>query len=323
MNNRKDFVGEFRDLLRGFIEHKRALGYKYTTISENLGRFSLFTLKYKVKNKVLLKEIVIGWTAKRKSESVKTWEHRASDLRQFALYLKDIGYEAYIPGKKHKVRRNEYIPYIFTIEEIHKFFYACDQIQPHIRSNKHYVLPVLFRLLYCCGLRISEAISLKVKDLDLDSGIIMIRESKFNRDRLIPITESLAVILRTYYANVVTAAGPEEPFFINKDCSALTRHDIYKRFREILWEAGISHGGKGKGPRLHDLRHNFCIYTLNRMVNQGIDLYCALPILSTYLGHSSISATQRYVRLTAEVYPELIERVSITCGYVFPEVRIK
>ena len=183
MNNRKDFVGEFKDLFHDFIEHKRALEYKYTTISENLRRFSLFTLKYNIENKVLLKEIVLDWTAKRKSESAKTWEHRASDLRQFALYLKDIGYQAYIPGKKHKVRRNEYIPYIFTLEEIHKFFCACDQIQPHVRSNKHYVLPVLFCLLYCCGLRISEAISLKVKDLDLDSGIIVIRESKFNKDR--------------------------------------------------------------------------------------------------------------------------------------------
>ena len=255
MNDRKDFVGEFKDLLHDFIEHKRALGYKYNTISDSLRRFSSFTLKYKIENKVLSKEIILNWTAKRKSESNKTWEHRASDIRQFALYLKDLGYEAYIPGKKQKIRRNEYIPYIFTLEEIHKLFYACDHIRPHVRSNKHYVLPVLFRLLYCCGLRISEAISLKVGDLDLDSGIIMIRESKFNRDRLIPMAQSLAGILRAYRANVATAPGPEEPFFINKDHTALTRGDIYKRFRDILWKAGISHGGKGKGPRLHDLRY--------------------------------------------------------------------
>lgn len=323
MSERVDFVGEFKNLLRDFIEHKRALGYKYTSISESLRRFSSFTLKYKVKNKVLSKEIVLDWTAKKKSESVKTWEHRASDLRQFALYLKDLGYEVYIPEKKHKVRRSDYIPYIFTIEEIHKFFYACDHIQPNRVSNKHYVLPVLFRLLYCCGLRVSEAISLKVGNFDLDSGTVMIRESKFNKDRLIPMAESLTGILRAYRANVVTVTGPQDYFFINKDRSKLTRGDIYKRFREILWKAGISHGGKGRGPRLHDLRHNFCIYTLNKMVNKGIDLYCALPILSTYLGHSSVSATQRYVRLTTEVYPELVEKVSKSCAYVFPEVKIK
>ena len=323
MNDRKDFVGEFKDLLNDFIQHKRALGYKYTTISENLRRFSVFTLRYNIENKVLSKEIVLDWTAKRKSESVKTWEHRASDLRQFTLYLLDLGYEAYIPGKKQRVRRNEYIPYIFTHEEIQSFFHACDHIRPHALSNKNYVLPTLFRLLYCCGLRISEAINLKLEDLDLDSGIIMIRNSKFNKDRLIPMSESLTDILRVYHAKINIPLVSEDCFFINKDGTSLTKDNIYKIFREILWKAGISHGGKGKGPRLHDFRHSFCVHTLNRMVNQGVDLYCALPILSTYLGHSSVSATQRYVRLTAEVYPELIETVSLTCAYVFPEVKIK
>lgn len=213
MNDRKDFVGEFKDLLHDFIEHKRALGYKYITNSDSLRRFSVFTLKYKIDNRVLSKEIILDWTAKRKSESTKTWEHRTSNIRQFALYLKDLGYEAYIPGKKQKIRRNEYIPYIFTLEEIHKFFYACDHIRSHVRSNKHYVLPVLFRLLYCCGLRISEAISLKVGDLDLDSGTVMIRESKFNRDRLIPMAQSLTDILRSLSCKKSYCSRARRAFF--------------------------------------------------------------------------------------------------------------
>lgn len=321
MNDTKNFVGEFQDLLHNFIKHKRALGYKYTSTCENLIRFSIFTLNYKIENMVLSKEIVLDWTAKRKLESIKTWEHRASDLRQFTLYLQDLGYNPYIPGKKRKVVRNEYIPYIFTHEEIKRFFCACDCIPPHALSNKHKVLPVLFRLLYCCGLRISEAITLKINDVDLDSGIIMIRESKFNKDRLIPVTESLNDILRIYNNKINITSESQNYFFINKNGTALTQDNVYKKLREILWKVGISHGGRGKGPRLHDLRHSFCVHTLNIMVNQGLDLYCALPILSTYIGHSSISATQRYVRLTAEVYPELIERVSLTCAYVFPQVK--
>jgi len=323
MKDRSEFAGEFKDLLHNFIEHKRALGYKYTTIEKNLVRFSLFTLKYKIKDKTLSREIVLDWTAKRKSESTKTWEHRASDLRQFALYLRYMGYEAYIPDKKHKVTRKEYIPYIFTPEETRKFFYACDHIRPSKVSSKHYVLPVLFRLLYCCGLRISEAINLKVEDLNLDSGTLTIRESKFGKDRLIPMAESLTCILRIYHAKVVNISGLKDYFFTNKDGSKLTRRDVYERYREILWRADISHGGRGKGPRLHDFRHRFCIYALSRMVGKGIDLYCALPILSTYLGHSSVSATQRYVRLTEDFYPELIEKVSKSCACVFPEVSSK
>ena len=100
----------------------------------------------------------------------------------------------------------------------------------------------------------------------------------------------------------------------------MKRDQVYKAFRKFLWKAGISHGGKGKGPRLHDLRHSFCVHTLARQAKDGIDVYIALPVLSTYVGHGSVGATQRYVRLTAEAYPDLIEKASQTCSYVIPEV---
>jgi integrase len=109
-------------------------------------------------------------------------------------------------------------------------------------------------------------------------------------------------------------------YFRNKDGTPLTHDCVYKHYRKLLWKAGISHGGKGKGPRLHDFRHVFCVHTLAKQVKAGVDLYVALPILSTYVGHSSITATQRYVRLTAEAYPELIKKISCVCAYVLPEV---
>ncbi len=100
----------------------------------------------------------------------------------------------------------------------------------------------------------------------------------------------------------------------------MTRNTVYKMYRKLLWTAKISHGGRGKGPRLHDFRHTFCVHTLVKQVKNGVDLYVTLPILSVYLGHNSVRATQRYVRLTAEEYPELIEKISRTCAYVIPEV---
>jgi len=112
----------------------------------------------------------------------------------------------------------------------------------------------------------------------------------------------------------------EDFYFRKKNGTSLTRDWIYEVYRKLLWKAGISHGGKGKGPRLHDMRHTFCVHTLTKQVKNSVDLYTALPILSAYLGHSSVGATQRYVRLTAEAYPELIEKVSQTCAFVIPEV---
>lgn len=317
----KPFVGEFKELLDDFIKHKRNLGYNYKSERKNFLRFSVYTLNHIIDNKGLNKELVLGWTTKRKNESVKTWEHRVSNIRQFALYLQFRGYEIYMPIKHHRVRRVEYIPYIFTHEEIDRFFQVVDLIQPHPKSNKHLSFPLLFRLLYCCGLRISEACRLKIFDVDFNNGLLFIRGAKFNKDRLVPMATSLVNMFAKYHDLFNQTYKADDYYFTNKNRTPLKRDHVYKIYRKLLWKAGISHGGKGKGPRLHDLRHTFCVHTLVKQVKEEIDLYTALPILSAYLGHNSVGATQRYVRLAAEAYPDLIEKVSHTCSFVIPGVK--
>ena len=301
----KAFVGEFKKILDDFIKQKRNLGYKYNVIQKNLQRFSKYTLNYNIENKSLSKELVLGWTTRRQNESVKTWGHRASDLRQFALYLQSQGYDAFIPPKNYKVIRPEYIPYIFTHEEISHFFQAVDSIKPRSKSSKHLAYSVLFRLLYCCGLRISESLHLKILDVNFDNGVLFIRGSKFSKDRLVPMSSPLTDMFAKYHALINTNKQPEDYFFRNQNGTHLKSQWIYNVYRKLLWKAGISHGGKGKGPRLHDFRHTFCVHTLVKQVKEEVDLYIALPILSVYIGHNSVSATQRYVRLTVEVYPRL------------------
>jgi integrase len=318
--NEKPFVGEYKELLDAFIKQKRMLGYKYDSIRESLYRFSQFSLGYNIENKSLNKELVLEWTKKRKTESVKTWSNRCSDLRQFALYLQHQNYDAFIPLKNRKHRHDEYIPYIFTHEEINRFFLVVDSIPKDPFCNKHNSCPLLFRLLYCCGLRISEVINLKISDVDFDKGILFIRESKFKKDRIIPMSLPLADMFTQYHNLFNKNTIPDDYYFRNNNGFPLTGDKVYKTYRMLLWKVGISHGGKGKGPRLHDLRHCFCVHTLAKQVKKGIDLYVTLPILSVYLGHTSIRGTQRYVRLTVEAYPELIKKVSKTCSFIFPEV---
>ncbi len=316
----KPFVGGLKGMLENFIQQKRSLGYKYTVEQDRLRRFSEYTIKHGIEHKSLSKELVMGWTARKKDESVKTWMHRSSSLRQFALYLQSHGYKAFIPPKKHKVRRDEYIPYIFTHGEIDRYFQVVDTISPASRSNKHESYPLLFRLLYCCGLRISEAINLRISDIAFDDGVLSIRGAKFDKDRLVPMSGALAEMFAKYHVLFNSDNSPADYFFQNKKGTPLTRNTVYKMYRKLLWTAKISHGGRGKGPRLHDFRHTFCVHTLVKQVKNGVDLYVTLPILSVYLGHNSVRATQRYVRLTAEEYPELIEKISQTCAYVIPEV---
>ncbi len=317
------FVGSFGDLLIQFVQFKQSLGYKYIAEEEMLKRFSKFTVNYTVKDYILTKKLVDAWTEKRPTERDVTREKRINNIRQFAKYLADLGYEAYIPYCKIKVDRNSYVPYIFTQEQLRSFFAVCDDIKPHPLSNRHLFLPAIYRLLYGCGLRISEALALKLRDVDLKDGIVTIHGAKFSKDRLTPMSSSLQLYLKRYFVKVHGVSEPEDYFFIKKDKTPIASSTVYKSFRNLLWQSGISHGGKGRGPRLHDFRHTFAVNSLNNMVKNGLDLYCALPVLSTYLGHVSTTATEKYLRLTEEAYPGLLDSVDKLCSYIFPEVTSK
>ena len=112
-------------------------------------------------------------------------------------------------------------------------------------------------------------------------------------------------------------------FLQKKNREGYSAESVYIWFRKILFNAGTSHGGRGLGPRLHDVRHPFSVHSLKAMSEAGMDLYYSLPILSNYLGHQSLEATDKYVRLTSDMYPELIQNTNKLCEYVFPEVNKK
>jgi integrase len=97
---------------------------------------------------------------------------------------------------------------------------------------------------------------------------------------------------------------------------------IYEIFRTIVYRAGLPHGGRSKGPRLHDLRHTFCVNSLVKLADESLDLYNSMPVLMTYMGHKSLSATNRYVRITEEMYPNLIHKIDEAYKYIFPEIGI-
>jgi integrase len=97
----------------------------------------------------------------------------------------------------------------------------------------------------------------------------------------------------------------------------LDRSTAYMRFREYLWSAKIHHSAHG--PRVHDLRHTYCVHCLKRWVLEGKDLTNLLPYLSAYLGHADFRGTQYYLRLTADLYPDIIQKTEASLGYLIPE----
>lgn len=163
----------------------------------------------------------------------------------------------------------------------------------------------MFRLFYGSGLRISEALNLKLCDIDFTKGIITIRGGKNEKDRLLPISKTLQKCMCNLYSCIHKTSDSDKYFFMKMDKTKYHSSTIYKIFRNLFWKSGISHGGKAYVPRIHDFRHTFAVHSLRIMINQKIDVYAALPLLSTYQGHSSVKATERYVRLTIESFPDV------------------
>lgn len=144
--------------------------------------------------------------------------------------------------------------------------------------------------------------------------------AKFNKERYIPLDRTMQRLLQDYTKQMTCYSqwNNSDFFFVNSNGE---RHkDIYHSFRQVLKSAGISHGGRGKGPRVHDLRHTYTVHVLRKWVQEGRDLTTALPYLSAYMGHAGIRSSQYYLRLTSELYPDIIASLEQNYGWLIPEV---
>ena len=221
----------------------------------------------------------------------------------------------YIPKKK------KYQSYIYTNFELQRIFDVIDNKKFNCRyKNCYIVYPVLFRILYCCGLRISEALHLKVKDVDLQNGIIYVYESKNNTDRLVPISEELKNICIKYFNKLHLSSARNDFFFFTKDSQTqIGQSAIHTSFRKILALAGIEKS-KLNNPRIHDFRHTFAINCLKKFISENKDLNAYLPILKTYMGHSKFKSTEYYLKLTNDMFPDILLRFNSYIEDAIPDM---
>ena len=298
--------------MAGFIRYKRAQGLKYVGEARLLRALSRFIACTALNDLAISQELIDQWCCRRPNERGSTQHGRVVRTNQFLIYLAAQGLPVSFPqSPNRRVDRESFTPYVFTRRELDRLFAACDKLKARSPSVMPILLPVLFRLLYGCGLRVSEALNLTRSDVDLNNGCLTVRHAKFDQDRLVPLSSSMADIMRRYDATAprLFTADRDTRFFTHKDGRPVTSDSIYRWFRKTLWAAGISHGGRGHGPRVHDLRHSFAVYSLKAMVDQGADVYWALPVLSAYLGHASVAATGQYVRLIPDMFPEVTAAV--------------
>ena len=246
------------------------------------------------------------------------WHAKHQSLRGFYRYAISRGYTKVSPLPKSipKIPRT-FIPYIYNVEELNALLEASQTYQKFPHRSEPYMVRTLLLLLYGAGLRISEAINLKLSDVDLSQGLLIIRETKFYKTRLVPLGTQLTQRLSLYVLwrqQNGYSKDSETPFFIRRDGKAVYKDSFERDFRRIRKIAGIKRTGRLQ-PRLHDLRHTFAVHRLTQWYKEGADVQKWLPVLSVYLGHVTLASTSIYLTMT----PTLLEEA----GHRFEQYAFK
>ena len=307
---------EFHDL----IAMKRALGYKYDTDEGALHRIDSFLVESGLQTKEIPRELCERWCRKRSYESPANHSSRISSMRVFCRYLVDIGIEAYIPPMNLATKSRKYDAHIYTADELSRFFAAVDTSQS-VNSECPYrgiVMPTFFRILYSSGFRVSELRLARVKDVNLEEGCIVVKGGKNRKDRIVLIHPSLVERCRAIKENIHKQSSEEEFFFMLRPGREMTLGNVYHNFRRYLEKAGIPH--TGRGPRVHDFRHSYCVHLLLKWNSEGKDLLTWLPYMRTMLGHEGFEETAYYLKLTVEAYPFIRENLTRAFPSIIEEV---
>lgn len=306
--------------ITGYLGDMRAAGYQYKRQERMLRQFDQYCYDHNIAVSGLSREAVEGFRHGDDYEAQSTRQIRTRLIRNLAEYMRKAGCPVYVPPFPLKaLRYPRHEPYIYSEKELKSIFSQIDSWEASVKShsNRKKVDPLLFRMLYGCGLRITEALNLKVSDVDMKEGVLRICQAKNNKDRFVPMTPSLTARCRDYHRAEHCFNMPDSYFFPGQHGGCYDKSTIYRRFRQYLWKAGISHSGNG--PRIHDFRHAYCVHRLKKWVLEGKELTNLMPYLAVYLGHSDFRGTEYYLRLTVDLYPDIIAKMELASGYIIPE----
>ena len=314
----------FAPYFDSFLKMKNTMGYGLDKFRWILLEFDRFFIETGVTDVYITSEQIAAWSKTRVNDKARTLYDKYSVLSQFCRYMCHLGRECYIPRLPRQKDVN-FIPYVFTHQQMDMIFKECDRLtMPFANMNSAlFAIPALVRFLYSSGVRIGEALSVKNMDVDYSRHWIIIRKTKNKMQRMVPINSSLEEVMKQYetYRNLMPIENlmdKESFFFVSTIGKPLTKGTVYGWFKRILGQCCIPHIGKQQGPRVHDVRHTSAVHSFEKMVKGGADIYCALPILSTFLGHKTIKGTEKYVRMVQEIYPEIIGLENPVTSFVFP-----
>jgi len=302
-------VNALRDRLQDYLALRRGLGFRLVEGECYLRDFCSFMEQEHAT--IVTSSLALRWAMAPPSARPTTWAGRLTVVRQFARYLKGFEPATEIPG--HRLlpfRPKRCQPYLYSLEEIEHLM-AAARSMPSRQALKPHTVATLVGLLAVSGMRVSEALSMHRKDVDLESGVITIRGSKFTKSRLVPLHPSTVRALKEYAARrdlCIPRRWPLGPYFLLTGRGAkFAVSQVHMAFDAISRTVGLRTPDMRRGPRLHDLRHRFATETLLHWSRAGAEIEREMPTLSTYLGHSNIADTYWYL----SAHPELLKHAAL------------
>lgn len=274
-------------------------GYPTFKILRYLDQFLMGELK---PGDAITREVVERWFHSMAHLSPGTRINRMCVLRQLCRYVSHFDPRTCVVHRTYVPRRNRPVPHIYSRQEVHRIMAASRWIR-----SRHPLRPAVFSTLvgclYATGLRIGEALRLTLADVDLKQRLVLVRLTKFKKTRYVPLSPSVSAQLARY-AHQRRRAGfsqePTAPFFVSATGQRYHAPTFTTTFLAIIRRLGLR-GPRGRGPRIHDFRHSFAVSRLLAWHRSGANLLAKLPILSTYLGHTTVSGTEVYLHATAEL----------------------
>lgn len=322
MRGRRTLKSAVAPYIEGLLAEKRALGFLYDTEELVLARFDVYCSEHGLSGPTITRDFLSGWLERSPTEGACNHAKRASVVRQLMLHMASMGLDVYVPGELPGV--DVKLPHIMTGEERLAFFAQADAYRPAAGGAACRRLAVeyrvLFRMIYCCGLRNSEACGLPSDRVDLDAGTLSIAQSKGRKDRVVYMAGDLTGLCADYFVWLQSELGFAPGwFFPSRDPARPLANTSVDRAFDRFWNATEYSRRCSDKPVVHDLRFSFITDRVNRWALDGVDVEAMMPYLSRYVGHKDLQSTYHYIH-TSEQLRDVVARYDVTGSSAIPEV---
>lgn len=302
-----EFNSQIGKYMKDFLIQKQDLGFKIKPYYYYFREFD--NMLYSHGNPEYITEGSIeAWDNLKTDLSTNSRISRHNKIRKLCIYIHDRNQDSFVPDTSSLKERRTFVPYVFSHEQIHRILMEADNIPfcNHYRLH-HLMIPAALRMLYGCGYRESELLNMKLKDMNLDTGVTIVI-GKGGKERYVVMAPGLLSYIKEYVRNLTSEMDTEWLFPRVKvfESGHYSDRALYNSFREITLKCGIPHGGRSRGPRVHDLRHTFAVHSLESQLRMGYKPMEIIPRLAAYMGHSHYKDTLYYLHLTEEAFPDLM-----------------